>query len=89
MILEYLTGRLVDEACSAIEGEHVERFNRHALLKAQAKEYVRQTQARLIVQPVVERLTRLGRPGWGGGAAAAAAGELAGANAAPAGLCRR
>ncbi|HET9220883.1 MAG TPA: hypothetical protein VFO07_00180, partial [Roseiflexaceae bacterium] len=64
VILEYLTERLVDEACGAIEGAHVERFNRHALLKAQAKEYVRQTQARLILQPVVEQLAgRVGRAG--------------------------
>ena len=31
-------------------------FNRFALLKAQAKEYVRQSQERLIVQPIVERM---------------------------------
>ena len=64
VILEYLTDQVVDEACGAIEGEQVERFNRHALLKAQAKEYVRQSQARLILQPIVERLAgRLGRAG--------------------------
>ncbi|NIV27926.1 MAG: hypothetical protein GWN58_00005, partial [Anaerolineae bacterium] len=31
-------------------------LNRHALLKAQAKEYVRQSQVRLILQPIAERL---------------------------------
>lgn len=31
-------------------------FNRFALLKAQAKEYVRQSQERLIIQPIVERM---------------------------------
>ena len=39
-------------------------LNRFALLKAQAKEYVRQSQARLILQPVAERLlARLGKEG--------------------------
>ena len=39
-----------------------ERFNRYALLKAQAKEYVRHSQARLILQPLAERwLGGLGR----------------------------
>jgi WD40 repeat protein/DNA-binding SARP family transcriptional activator len=64
VILEYLTERLVDEICGAIEGEDVQRFNRHALLKAQAKEYIRQTQARLFVQRVAERWA--GRVGWAG-----------------------
>jgi hypothetical protein len=36
-------------------------LNRFALLKAQAKQYVRQSQARLILQPLAERLQqRLG-----------------------------
>jgi WD40 repeat protein len=35
-------------------------LNRYPLLQAQAKEYVRQSQARLIVQPVAEQLAALG-----------------------------
>lgn len=39
-------------------------LNRYALLKATAKEYVRASQVRLIVQPILNRLlTRLGREG--------------------------
>lgn len=39
-------------------------FNRHALLKAQSKEYVRASQRRLILQPIGERLlARFGRGG--------------------------
>ncbi len=38
-------------------------LNRFALLKTQAKEYVSQSQARLLLQPIAERLQgRLGRP---------------------------
>ena len=47
-----MTARLVDDICRAIEHGDLARLNQHALLKAQAKEYVRQSQLRLILQPI-------------------------------------
>ena len=57
VIMEYITGRLVDEACHEIEHERPHDLHHYALLKAQAKDYVRQSQTRLILQPVITRLT--------------------------------
>ncbi len=76
VVLEYTTERLISGVCREIEagleqlpgsvdqGAQISPlFNSHALLKAQAKAYVRLSQTRLIVQPIAERLlARLGKP---------------------------
>ena len=56
VLMEYLIDRLVEAACQEIEQEKPVRLHQHALIKAQAKEYVRQSQERLILLPVAERL---------------------------------
>ena len=64
VVTEYLTERLIDQVCQAIESGQIEGFNHHALIKAQAKEYIRQSQTRLILHPIAERLVaRLGQAG--------------------------
>jgi WD40 repeat protein/DNA-binding SARP family transcriptional activator len=61
VITEYVTVRLVDDACREFEGGEPDCLDRYALLKAQSKDYVRQSQARIIVRPIAERLlARLG-----------------------------
>lgn len=70
VVIEYVTERLIESVCAefleesgALSAERVGAswLNRFALLKAQAQEYVRQSQKRLILQPIAERLqTRLG-----------------------------
>jgi hypothetical protein len=55
--MEYVTDRQVGVVSQEIiEGEVAGHLNRYALLKAQAKEYVRASQARLILQPILARL---------------------------------
>lgn len=56
VLIEYVIERLVEAACQEIEEERLVRLHRHALIKAQAKEYVRQSQVRLILQPIADRL---------------------------------
>jgi WD40 repeat protein/DNA-binding SARP family transcriptional activator len=56
VLMEYLVDRLVEATCQEIEQEKLVRLHHHALLKAQAKEYVRQSQIRLILQPIANRL---------------------------------
>jgi WD40 repeat protein/DNA-binding SARP family transcriptional activator len=56
VIMEYATARFVDEICREVAAGPVRHLQRHALLKAQAKEYVRQSQERLLLRPVAERL---------------------------------
>jgi WD40 repeat protein/DNA-binding SARP family transcriptional activator len=63
VIIEYLTDHLVAQAVSELVAAAPESLNRHALLQTRAKEYVRQSQARLILTPVAQRLrARLGEP---------------------------
>ena len=54
--MEYLTDRLIEIAYQEIQQEKLLHLHRHALIKAQAKEYVRQSQVRLILHPLAERL---------------------------------
>jgi len=56
VVLEYVTGRLVEQASKEIEQEHIHLIRKYALMQAQAKEYVRNSQVRLIIQPLIERL---------------------------------
>src|SRR5690606_2932072 len=61
VVTEYLTERLVEVATEEIETGVLFRLHQHALLKAQAKEYIRESQTRLILTPIGEQLVeRLG-----------------------------
>src|SRR5260370_4452014 len=55
-VLEYATERLIAEATSEIEQGHLVRLIQFGLCQAQAKEYVRKTQERLLVVPLLTRL---------------------------------
>ena len=71
MVMEYMTEHFVETVCRELEeglqpttSSASRYFNRHALIKAQAKDYVRASQIRLILQPVVEwLLARFGQEG--------------------------
>ncbi|HRW10167.1 MAG TPA: BTAD domain-containing putative transcriptional regulator, partial [Caldilineaceae bacterium] len=56
VVTEYTTDRFVDQLCRELADGHLATFNRYALLKASAKEYVRESQQRLILNPLTERL---------------------------------
>ena len=56
VIIEYTTDRFIIQVCQELTHDILDVFNRHALLKAQTKEYVRESQRRLILQPVAEYL---------------------------------
>lgn len=72
VVMEYTTDILVDQICEEMRA-HTDylpsrlahsTLNHYALLKATAKEYVRASQRRLIVQPIVTRLeATLGKHG--------------------------
>lgn len=63
-IMEYVIDLLVKEVHQEILEEKPTLFLSHALLKAQAKDYIREAQARLIVEPIWQRLVAvLGRSG--------------------------
>jgi hypothetical protein len=54
VVIEYATARLIDMICHELEIGRWNRFGSHALLKAQSKEYVRESQVRLILAPIAE-----------------------------------
>jgi WD40 repeat protein/transcriptional regulator with XRE-family HTH domain len=56
VVMEYLTDELGERLSEEIVLGHPELLRRLALEQAQAKDYVRQTQVRLLVYPLLERL---------------------------------
>ena len=56
VVLEFMTDRLVEEASQEIEQGRLALSIQHGFAPAQAKDYVRQTQERLLVAPVLARL---------------------------------
>ena len=56
VVLEYATEQFVQCVSREITSQTPERLRTHALIKAQAKDYVREMQKRLIVEPIAERL---------------------------------
>jgi WD40 repeat protein/transcriptional regulator with XRE-family HTH domain len=64
IIMEYVTGLLVQNIFEELENEDLRLFANHALIKAQAKDYIRQAQILLILEPITHRLlTVFGREG--------------------------
>jgi len=64
VVTEYLTDRLIDTIIAELVSGDWQRFHSHALIQAQAKEYVRESQIRIILAPLAEQLiARLGRDG--------------------------
>lgn len=58
VIMEYVTDRFVEQVCHEIHDENVALglFSSHALLKAQAKDYIRDFQIKLILKPIAYQL---------------------------------
>ncbi|MBV9232355.1 MAG: helix-turn-helix domain-containing protein, partial [Chloroflexi bacterium] len=59
VVLEYVTETLVKRVCEQIQSETLDHLLNYALEQASAREYVRQTQDRLIVAPIILRLRAL------------------------------
>lgn len=56
VVLEYVTNRLIEQIRDEITSENIELFVTHPLIRADAKDYIRQSQISLILKPLVERL---------------------------------
>jgi hypothetical protein len=56
VVMEYMTEQLIEQVCQEIISEPLQLFLRYALLKAEAKDYIRESQSRLIVEPILDRL---------------------------------
>jgi WD40 repeat protein len=61
VVMEYVINQFIEQICEELLAQHIALFSSHALIKAQAKDYVRETQFGLILQPLIDRLlTELG-----------------------------
>lgn len=56
VILEYVTDRLVENAVDDIRSARLDTLQRYPLLTAMAKDYVRESQQRIIVGPILDKL---------------------------------
>jgi WD40 repeat protein len=56
VVMEYVTAVFIDQVCEEITTLDLVIFNSHALIQAQAQDYVRESQVRMILVPLVERL---------------------------------
>jgi len=56
VVMEYVTDALLDHLSGEIVTQETDHLHRYALEQAHAKDYVRETQVRLLVRPLLERL---------------------------------
>ena len=54
--IEYMTERAIAKVCQELQSGKLQLFNSHALIKASAKDYIKNSQIRLILQPIIDRL---------------------------------
>ncbi|MBT9317949.1 WD40 domain-containing protein [Leptothoe spongobia] len=59
VVMEYVTGCFIAQVCEEIQAGRIDSLNCYALSQAQAKDYIREAQARLVLRPVIERLLGL------------------------------
>ncbi|QPC81324.1 helix-turn-helix domain-containing protein [Phototrophicus methaneseepsis] len=57
VVLEYATTQLIAEATQELQSGQFNRLLQHGLEVAQAREYIRQTQERLIIMPILAELS--------------------------------
>ncbi|MCC3404649.1 MAG: AAA family ATPase [Microcoleus sp. PH2017_10_PVI_O_A] len=56
VVMEYVTEQLIDRFEREIQSQNLDLFVSHALIKAEAKDYIRESQIRLILTPLAERI---------------------------------
>lgn len=56
VVMEYVTSQFITNLCKEIRAKNLDSFNRYAVLKATAKDYIQDSQIRLIIRPLIEEL---------------------------------
>lgn len=56
VVMEYVTQQLIERVCKEIVTSNINLFKCYSLMKATAKDYVRETQINLILKPVIDGL---------------------------------
>lgn len=60
VVMEYVTDRLIEQVCQELQdwlGQSASLFHTHALIKAPVKDYIRDRQTRVILEPLIEQLS--------------------------------
>ena len=55
VIMEFVTSRLIEQIVEELNKETFQIFESHALMKAHAKDYVRESQIRLVLWPIIQQ----------------------------------
>lgn len=56
VVMEYVTEQLLWRICEELETQQLNLFISHALIEAQEKDYIRESQIRVILEPLAQRL---------------------------------
>lgn len=56
VVMEYMIESLIEQICQELSGDRIASFNAYALILAQTKDYIRDTQIRLILLPIADYL---------------------------------
>ncbi|MEM6613646.1 MAG: NB-ARC domain-containing protein [Cyanobacteria bacterium P01_C01_bin.72] len=56
VVMEYVISRFIERVCQELISLQLQLFRFHAVIKATAKDYVRETQIRLILEPILQGL---------------------------------
>lgn len=59
VVMEYVTNRLTENSCAEIVHQKLNLLQSHALIKATTKDYLKENQSRLILQPLVDELLNI------------------------------
>ena len=57
VVMEYILDRLVEDAIAEIHTHQFDVLDRYTFIKATAKDYIRETQTRLILKPIADRFS--------------------------------
>jgi WD40 repeat protein len=56
VVMEYMSNQLIDQVYAELSANRIQRFMQFALMKGQSQEYVQQSQKRIFLTPIAERL---------------------------------
>lgn len=56
VLIEYMSDHVIAQICGELRSGKLQLFNSHALIKAGIKDYVKQSQIRIILQPIIAQL---------------------------------
>lgn len=56
VVMEYVTKQFIEQVCQAIAVEDIQWLTKYALIKAQAKDHIRDSQIRLVLEPIASNL---------------------------------